>query len=351
MDPAHTFIARKKDKRYCDFAPGLADKSAIRTLVENDPGVLACAQSLTDGLVAWWKKHAPRVADLPARRDLRTVRTEILDSFVAALLPLGVLDHFKLAGVIATWWTEALPDFKTLIENGLTGVIEGWVDAIADAVEDDDNAGPSFDPFGHKLVRRTMADYLDRIAHAKADIAWLKGEKETFEQSNPPNDADDEELENWNFAKDLERQARELRAALRPAGRRGRGAATDAPAPSGAVERLAAIEAALAPYEQIKTDLAAVRAQYRELTDAFVGELKSRCDALDEKEKCGLVLELVAQDLQAGLDAAVGEKRQEVVRLIEGVWDKYRVPLTRLQEERSKIEQRVSEIMTRLSYS
>ena len=351
LDPAHTFIARKKDKRYCDFAPGLADKSAIRTLVENDPGVLACAQSLTDGLVAWWKKHAPRVADLPARRDLRTVRTEILDSFVAALLPLGVLDHFKLAGVIATWWTEALPDFKTLIENGLTGVIEGWVDAIADAVEDDDNAGPSFDPFGHKLVRRTMADYLDRIAHAKADIAWLKGEKETFEQSNPPNDADDEELENWNFAKDLERQARELRAALRPAGRRGRGAATDAPAPSGAVERLAAIEAALAPYEQIKTDLAAVRAQYRELTDAFVGELKSRCDALDEKEKCGLVLELVAQDLQAGLDAAVGEKRQEVVRLIEGVWDKYRVPLTRLQEERSKIEQRVSEIMTRLSYS
>ena len=65
-------------------------------------------------------------------------------------------------------------------------MIDGWVDAIADAVEDDEAAGPASDPFGHKLVRRTMADYLERIAAAKADIARLKGEKEAFEQSNTP---------------------------------------------------------------------------------------------------------------------------------------------------------------------
>jgi len=46
------------------------------------------------------------------------------------------LDRFKLAGVIATWWTDTLPDFKTLLENGFPGVLDGWVDAIADALED-----------------------------------------------------------------------------------------------------------------------------------------------------------------------------------------------------------------------
>ena len=65
-----------------------------------------------------------------------------------------MLDRFKLSGVIATWWTETLPDFKTLLENGFPGVIDGWVDAIADAVDDDEAAGPTFDPFAHKLVRR-----------------------------------------------------------------------------------------------------------------------------------------------------------------------------------------------------
>ena len=64
------------------------------------------------------------------------------------------LDRFKLSGVIATWWTETLPDFKTLLENGFPGVIDGWVDAIADAVDDDEAVGPTFDPFAHKLVRR-----------------------------------------------------------------------------------------------------------------------------------------------------------------------------------------------------
>ena len=56
-------------------------------------------------------------------------------------------------------------------------------------------------------------------------------------------------------------------------------------------------------------------------------ELKSRCDAMNDDEKRALVLELFAQDVQAGLDAAVSEKRQELVRFVEGLWDKYRVTL------------------------
>ena len=102
-------------------------------------------------LAAWWTEHSPRLADLPQRRDLNRVRAEFLETFVTALLamPTGSppLDRFKLAGVIATWWTDTLPDFKTLLENGFPGVIDGWVDAIADAVEDDEAAGPAFDPF------------------------------------------------------------------------------------------------------------------------------------------------------------------------------------------------------------
>ena len=316
------------------------ERATLRPLVENDPGVQARAQALREALTVWWTAHAPRLADLPERRELNRVRAEFLDTFVAALLPLAVLDRFKLAGVIATWWTDTLPDFKTLLENGFPGVIDGWVDAIADAVEDDEAAGPAFDPFGHKLVRRTMADYLEQIAEAKADIARLKGEKEAFEQSNAPDDADEEELANWNYAKDLDRQMKELKAenkdALRELAKLERAAArarvtaeekraaAEAKAALQPVfDQLAALEAALAPYEQIKADLAAARARYRELTDAFVDQLKARCGVMTDDQKRALVLELFAQDVQAGLDAAVSEKRQELVRFVEGLWDKY----------------------------
>jgi type I restriction enzyme M protein len=315
----------------------------------------------------WWDAHAARLADLPARRDLNAVRAEFLDSFVAALSPLGVLDRFKLAGVIATWWTDTLPDFKTLLENGFPGVIDGWVDAIADAVEDDEAAGPAFDPFAHKLVRYTMADYLNKIAAAKADMARLKGEKEAFEQSNAPDDADEEELANWNYARDLERQVRELKAehrdALRELARLERAAArarateSDRQAAAEAraalqpvFDRLASIETELMPYECIKEQLGEARARYRKLTNDFVDELKARCTIMSEDEKCVLVLALFVQDVQAGLDVAVGEKRSELVGFVEDLWGKYRSPLTELHTEREVLERQLGSMLEVLAY-
>jgi type I restriction enzyme M protein len=140
FDPAHAFIscapapspaspAREGGGEgfYFDFASTLATKSHIRPLIENDSGVQVRAQTLRNALTTWWAEHAPRLAELPQHRELNRVRTEFLDTFGAALLPLDTLDRFKLAGVIATWWTDTLADFKTLVENGFPGVIDGWV--------------------------------------------------------------------------------------------------------------------------------------------------------------------------------------------------------------------------------
>ena len=89
----------------------------------------------------------------------------------------------------------------------------------------------------------------------------------------------------------------------------------------------------------------------RFVTDAFVDELKTRCVVMSEDEKRTLVLELLAQDMQAGLDAAVSEKRQELVRFVEDLWDKYRVTLMELQGNRVKVEKLVDQFLSILSYT
>jgi len=320
----------------------LTDHSAIRPLIESDAGVQARVQSLRQALATWWTTHAPHLADLPKRRDLNAVRTEFLNTFVTALLPLDTLDRFKLAGVIATWWTDTLPDFKTLLENGFPGVIDGWVDAIADAVEDDETAGPAFDPFGHKLVRHTMTDYLERIATAKADIVRFKGEKEAFEQSNAPDDSDEEELENWNYAKDLARQIKEFKAENKELLKKKVKVILD---------QLAAIESELVPYEQLKAQLAEARTRYRKLTNAFVDELKNRCGGLSENEKRALVLELFAQDVQTGLDAAVSEKQQDLIDFLTNLWDKYRMSLTQVSECRGGTQAVLDRTLKEIGYA
>ena len=41
-------------------------------------------------------------------------RADLLDSFVTALKPLGVLDRYQLVGVIASWWGDIQYDLMTL---------------------------------------------------------------------------------------------------------------------------------------------------------------------------------------------------------------------------------------------
>jgi len=373
FEPLHAFAKRPNDSTYYDFAAVLSERTKIRTHIEDDAGVQARHAAVQGRLAKWWADYDLRLADLPQRRDLNRVRSEILDSFVSALLKpepgkAPMLDRFKLAGVIATWWTDTLPDFKTLLENGFPGVVEGWVDAIADAVEDDEAVGPTFDPFAHRLVRRTMTDYLERTAAAKTEIARLKGEKEAFEQSNPPDDLAEEELSTWDYAKDLERQKRELKAdnsdALKKlkrfekaaAGKRAtaddaRRAEDAKKVLSSVLDQLAAIDNALAPYVEIKTQLAAVRAQFRILTNEFVRELRARCDARTDNEKQTMVLELFAEDIKCALDAAVSEKRQELVRFVEGLWDKYRVTLVDIYAQRATAEECLTKAFKGLSYT
>ena len=368
FEPSHAFASRSGDLKYYDFGPAIPDRKVIGPLVERDRGVAARRRTLLDALAVWWADHSPRLVDLPQTRALNAARAELLKSFTAALKPFAVLDRFKLAGVIAAWWTETLPDLKTLIENGFPGVVDGWLDAIADAVEDDDNVGPAFDPFSHKLVRRTMADYLDRIDDAKAEIARLKGEKEAFEQSNPPEDADEEELKTWNYAKDLERQIKDLKsdnteaikelkklqksAAKRSATDHHRRACAAAEVGLKTVfDQIDGLEAELKPYEQIKTDLGAARATYRELVAQFVVELRSRCDALSPDLKQAIVMELFEQDLQERLDAATTVKRQSLVRFIENLWDKYARPLTVMEASRQELQKALAQSLKELGYA
>jgi type I restriction enzyme M protein len=72
---------------------------------------------------------------------------------------------------------------------------------------------------------------------------------------------------------------------------------------------------------------------------------------MNEKQKRALVLELLAQDAQLGLNASVAEKREELIAVIENLWDKYRVTLTDLRSVRATVEGKLTKVFKALSYS
>ena len=118
------------------------------------------------------------------------------------------------------------------------------------------------------------------------------------------------------------------------------------------LDQIAALEAALAPYEQIKRDLTAARARFRKLTDEFVSELKNRCGFMgDDKKRESCPRTLRSGCCKLGLDAAVGEKQQTLTRFIIGLWDKYAEPLHRLSQMHNEVSTKVNCIVRTLGYS
>ena len=70
------------------------------------------------------------------------IRHELLNTLKAKLVPLGVLDEFKSAGVFVNWWQQIRYDLKTIVSTGWHHtlipdeyLIAEYFQAEADAIE------------------------------------------------------------------------------------------------------------------------------------------------------------------------------------------------------------------------
>jgi type I restriction enzyme M protein len=212
LSPSVLFIDR--DEHYYDFAPAITERAAIRTLVEGDTGVRKCEERLREAFAGWWDGHRGRLAALPGSNNLSSVRRDYLASFEEALVPVGMLDRYKIAGVIATWWYQAFDELKAIAAQGFSGLIDGWVDTIKDFVEaEEDDKDDDFDPFEHKVVPRLVPEYLEELSTVELEIERLKAEKAAFERGEHLEDSDEEyDGDERNYAKELDSERKRLKA-------------------------------------------------------------------------------------------------------------------------------------------
>ena len=75
-----------------------------------------------NALKEWWSVARDDFAELESAnhggRKMPEVRHELLNTLKGKLVPLGVLDEFKSAGVFVNWWQENRYDLKTIVSLG-----------------------------------------------------------------------------------------------------------------------------------------------------------------------------------------------------------------------------------------
>lgn len=214
FDPKTVFVER--DAKYYGFVRDIQGPAELRQRVESAAGVKKQETRIRSAFDEWWHNHESSIARLPETKDLMNVRAELLTSFAKTILPVGLLDRYKTSGIVASWWNDAQFDLKVVAARGFDGLLDGWVETIRSELEPDDEDGKSktkrFDVREHKLVRKLLPEYLERLADAEAKkaelTARLKGDKEEGDEDE---NGDDEEALSEEETKRLKKELTTVR--------------------------------------------------------------------------------------------------------------------------------------------
>jgi type I restriction enzyme M protein len=127
---------------YLAFVPDIGTKPAIKTTLESDAALKTTLTLHHNALEAWWGVARDDFAQLRDGKKMPEVRHELLTTIKDKLIPLGVLDEFKSAGVFVNWWQQIRYDLKTIISTGWHHtlisddyLIAAFFQADADAIE------------------------------------------------------------------------------------------------------------------------------------------------------------------------------------------------------------------------
>jgi len=303
FDPLHLLVVR--DERYYAFRPELNGNGDLKQRIEADPGLQDREQTLAAAFDAWWSDQEGRIVRLAdpgaGTQALMVLRAELMTSFEQALVPVGLLDRFQIAGAVATWWNDAVYDLKTLMARGFEGVVEGWATTIVTALEE----GGKADPLDHKLVKALLPEFLDEISEVEGQAAELDG---TLKAATAK--GDDEEADEGDDQDALSE----------------------------------------AEIKELKRKLSAAKSKLKALQKGFVDRLEGAQAGLDAGQAQELVLGVLMGDLRRELNRRVVAHRQAVVSVVESWWGKYRVTLRAIEGERDAAKGRLDGFLRELGY-
>jgi type I restriction enzyme M protein len=271
------------------------------------------------------------------------IRQEFLDSFEKALVPVGLLDRFKVRGVMATWWEQNKEGLKTIAEQGFEQLVDGWIETIRDGIEDTETArNERSDPFEHKLVKKLLPDYLKEIEEAQGKVAKLNAQKEAFESGESAEEGEWEldEGGNDNYAKFLQERIKELKASLKD----------DKKHADRYEKELKMINAKLQPYKELKLDLGEAGAILRQIVSNLIERLQKQCETLGEKGCMETALQLAKDSISLLVAEELGRSRSGVAAAIAVTFDKYAVPLSITTGTRRETAQRTEAVLKGLGY-
>ena len=307
---------------YLTFRESIDAKSAMRATLEAAPALLGTLTRHHDALESWWAVARDDFAQLQhagnGGKKMPEIRHELLTTLKAKLVPLGVLDELKSAGVFVNWWQQIRYDLKTIVSTG-------WHHTL---IPDD------------YLIAEYFQAEADAIEALEAAIAETQGELaeavETAQEVSGYESDEDEKITTAVIKKALKALIDDLK------GTTGTSARTELKNLTDQDKAIKAIE------KRIKDAKATLKEKAAELQ--FKLELK-RLGADDLKADARrLILKKIYDVARAELDRYLNAQKQVLVQVVENLWEKYSISTQVLDSDRAQTLKALDGYLVGLGY-
>ena len=373
-------IFKPERPNYLVFRETINDKASIKFRLEADPAVLGSFTRQHDSLESWWTVARDDFAQLQhagnGGKKMPEVRHELLTTLKDKLVPLGVLDEFKSAGVFVNWWQQIRYDLKTIISIGWhhTLIPDGYLIAeyfqseayaieaieatiseaqgeLVGAVETAQEVS-GYEPDEDKKVTAAVIKKVLKVL-----IDDLKGSTSTSAKKELKNLADQDKS-----IKAIEKQIKEAKAMLKENATElelklelkrlgtGRFKAETQELIAQADVRLAALD----PKKTVdKKTITAISKDKQTLndrlgwTDAVFEAIEGQISEIDARR---LILKKIYDIARAELDRYLNAEKRILVRGVENLWEKYAIAADALEEQQVATLDNMSDFLKGLGY-
>lgn len=157
---------------YVQFTPDFTEKETIKERIETNEGVINKHHTYQTTLQEWWNKHLPAIKAINNQKAVFDLYRKLLADISTTLLPLGILDQFKVRGAFASFWND-----DTILSDLKSVAASGWG---ANLIPDEE------------ILKSQFADLLDKhecnlnqLAEAEALKAEMEAEDYEPDESQP----------------------------------------------------------------------------------------------------------------------------------------------------------------------
>jgi len=304
-------IFLEKDEDNLEFRNEINDKNSIKEIIDSHEGVKNKFTAHFQKLQEWWNEVVKDIETFHGQNNLWKFRNKAMANLKDKLIPLGIFDEFKIAGIFVNWWEDLLYDFKTVVSSGWSSML----------IEDE------------RIMKKFFADDLKKIDNLESQVAELEGDlNELLEEVE---DWDEEDQGDKTIKKVMDYLS-EIIKDLRTSGQ------------ESSIKEAKKWEDLS---ERIKHKNNQLKKLNKELKSINLEDkIAQKRDTLTEQEAKELLLEKFFDTINQYLEKYLNTEKKELVKIFENFWDKYKISLKHLKSERDVEVNKLDWFLNKLGY-